>query len=62
MTKDISIPEYYIQQRKIAETYDISDSHAGCYITHYPSSRVCARCNHAFKCEEIFEKELKADI
>lgn len=59
MSKDISTPEYYAEQRRIADTYKVSDNHAGCYITHFPASRVCVRCPHARTCEEICEKELK---
>ena len=61
MTNKLSIQDYYYQQRRVADTYDISDSHAGCYITHFPSSKICGRCNHAHKCKEISAKESKKD-
>lgn len=57
MSKDISTPDYYYLQTRVACKYDISDNHAGCYIMHYPQSDICARCKIAQKCKEIFEKE-----
>ena len=56
MSKDISTPEYYIQQRIIAETYGITDNHAGCYITHYPCD-LCVDCPKAARCIGIRESE-----
>ena len=57
MSQKLSIQEYYYQQKRIAETYDVNDHHAGCYISHYPDERVCARCAHLKKCIEIWNKD-----
>ena len=57
MNKDISISEYYAEQRRIADTYDISDNHAGCYVCKFPTPWLCAQCPRGEECEEIFKKE-----
>lgn len=59
MSKDISIPDYYTNQRRLADTYGIADHHAGCYIYHFPGSQVCVKCPYNKKCTEILEKEKK---
>ena len=58
MANKLSIQEYYYQQRRIAETYGVSDNHAGCYVCKYPGHAVCFKCRDAEKCQEILEKEL----
>ena len=57
MSQKLSIQDYYYQQKRIAETYDVNDHHAGCYVSHYPDERVCGRCAHLKKCLEIWNKE-----
>lgn len=56
MSKDISTPDYYYLQTRLACKYDISDNHAGCYITHYHSG-VCLKCRRAGECYNIHENE-----
>lgn len=57
MSQKLSIQDYYYQQKRIAETYNVNDHHAGCYISHYPDERVCARCIHVKKCMKIRQQE-----
>lgn len=57
MGRTFSMPDYYQYQGKLAEKYDIADFHAGCHITHYPHSDLCAICRRRDKCEEIYNEE-----
>ena len=57
MSEKLSIQDYYYQQKRIAETYNISDSHAGCYITHYPNINLCGMCKKAELCRGIHKQE-----
>lgn len=57
MSQKLSIQDYYYQQKRIAETYDVNDHHAGCYISHYPDEDLCGKCKHANRCVEIHRQE-----
>lgn len=59
MNKEVSIPDYYTNQRRIADRYGVQDHLAGCYIYHFPGSRVCVKCPYVHTCEKIFEQEMK---
>lgn len=61
MAKNISIPDYYSEQNRIANTYNVTDNLAGCYICNFPDHRLCTKCLHAEKCENICEKECKEE-
>lgn len=59
MSEKMSMPDYYYNQRRIAEKYGIADHHAGCYIYHRAEERVCVKCPYKQKCREILEEEEK---
>ena len=57
MKRRYSMPEYYQLQGMLAKKHDIEDFHAGCHITHYGLSDLCAICVRSDKCAEIYNKE-----
>ena len=57
MANKLSIQEYYYQQRRIAETYGVSDNLAGCYVCRYPDEDLCGQCKCLKTCIKIFEQE-----
>ena len=56
MSKDVSTPDYYYLQTRLACKYNIADNHAGCYITHYYCD-LCKNCKYSGKCYNIHEEE-----
>ena len=57
MAEKMSIQDYYYQQRRIANAYDISDNQAGCYVTHYPDEQLCGECKYLKSCISIYNEE-----
>lgn len=60
MQRNISTPDYYANQRKIADTYGVNDNLAGCHVCHYPDSDLCGRCKKVKICQGIYEQEKAA--
>ena len=49
------------EMNRLASTYGITDTHAGCYMCNYEDKFICHEynngCESVDKCKEIFEKE-----
>lgn len=45
----------------MCSTYQITEDHAGCYLSNYEDEYICHKynggCRHANKCKEISDKE-----
>lgn len=58
MANKLSIQEYYYQQRRIADTYGVSDNLAGCYVCRYPNEDLCGQCKYVKNCMKIRQQEI----